>query len=58
MVKTISGSQGREFLCEKPGHLEDLMQLLDTAKTQSNFIIQEFIKTSKGHDVSIIVGGR
>ncbi|MDD3631979.1 MAG: RimK family alpha-L-glutamate ligase [Atribacterota bacterium] len=60
VVKTISGSQGSGvFLCEKPGHLEDLMQLLDTAKTQSNFIVQEFIKTSKGHDVRVfIVGGR
>ena len=52
VVKTISGSQGKGvFLCEKPGHLEDLMQLLDAAKTQANFIIQEFIKSSKGHDV-------
>ena len=60
VVKTISGSQGKGvFLCEKPGHLEDLMQLLDAAKTQANFIIQEFIKSSKGHDVRVlIVGGR
>jgi gamma-F420-2:alpha-L-glutamate ligase len=60
VVKTISGSQGSGvFLCENPGHLEDLMQLIDTAKTQANFIIQEFIKTSKGHDLRVfIVGGR
>lgn len=60
VVKTISGSQGSGvFLCETKGHLEDLMQLIDTAKTQANFIIQEFIKTSKGRDLRVfIVGNR
>lgn len=60
VVKTISGSQGSGvFLCETPGNLEDLMQLLDTAKTQANFIIQEFIKSSKGRDLRVFtVGGR
>ena len=60
VVKTISGSQGSGvFLCETKGHLEDLMQLIDTAKTQENFIIQEFIKTSKGRDLRVfIVGSR
>ncbi len=60
VVKTISGSQGSGvFLCENKGHLEDLMQLIDTAKTQANFIIQEFIKTSKGRDLRVfIVGSR
>lgn len=60
VVKTISGSQGSGvFLCENKGHLEDLMQLIDTAKTQANFIIQEFVKTSKGHDLRVFaVGGR
>jgi len=59
VVKTISGSQGSGvFLCENKTHLEDLMQLIDTAKTQANFIIQEFIKTSKGRDLRVfIVGG-
>jgi gamma-F420-2:alpha-L-glutamate ligase len=60
VVKTISGSQGNGvFLCETQGHLQDLMQLIDTAKTQANFIIQEFISTSKGRDLRVfIVGGR
>ncbi len=60
VVKTISGAQGSGvFLCEKPGHLEDLMQLIDTAKTQANFIIQEFIQTSRGRDLRVfVVGGR
>ncbi len=60
VVKTISGSQGSGvFLCETKGHLEDLMQLIDTAKTQTNFIIQEFIETSKGRDLRVfIVGSR
>ena len=60
VVKTISGSQGSGvFLCETKGHLEDLMELIDTAKTQANFIIQEFIRTSKGRDLRVfIVGSR
>ena len=60
VVKTISGSQGSGvFLCETKGHLEDLMELIDTAKTQANFIIQEFIQTSKGRDLRVfIVGSR
>jgi len=60
VVKTISGSQGSGvFLCETKGHLEDLMQLIDTAKAQANFIIQEFIQTSKGRDLRVfIVGSR
>ena len=60
VVKTISGSQGSGvFLCENKGHLEDLMQLIDTAKTQANFIIQEFIKTIKGRVLRVfIVGSR
>ncbi len=60
VVKTISGTQGSGvFLCETKDHLEDLMQLIDTAKTQANFIIQEFIKTSKGRDLRVfIVGSR
>jgi len=60
VVKTISGSEGSGvFLCETKGHLEDLMQLIDTAKTSTNFIIQEFIHYSRGRDLRVfVVGGR
>jgi len=60
VVKTISGTQGSGvFLCETKNHLEDLMQLMDTAKTNSNFIIQEFIHNSRGRDLRVfVVGGR
>ena len=60
VVKTISGAQGSGvFLCESKGHLEDLMQLIGTAKTTTNFIIQEFIHNSRGRDLRVfIVGGR
>jgi len=60
VVKTISGAQGSGvFLCENKGHLEDLMQLIDTAKTTTNFIIQEFIHNSRGRDLRVfVVGGR
>jgi len=48
VVKTISGAQGSGvFLCESKGHLEDLMQLIDTAKTTTNFIIQELFITAE-----------
>jgi len=60
VVKTISGTQGTGvFLCETKSHLEDLMQLMDTAKTNTNFIIQEFIHNSRGRDLRVfVVGGR
>jgi gamma-F420-2:alpha-L-glutamate ligase len=60
VVKTISGTQGTGvFLCETKSHLEDLMQLMDTAKTNANFIIQEFIHNSRGRDLRVfVVGGR
>ena len=60
VVKTISGAQGSGvFLCENKGHLEDLMQLINTAKTTTNFIIQEFIHSSRGRDLRVfVVGGR
>jgi len=60
VVKTISGTQGSGvFLCENKGHLDDLMQLIDTAKTNTNFIIQEFIHSSRGRDLRVfVVGGR
>jgi len=60
VVKTISGAQGSGvFLCESKSHLEDLMQLIDTAKTTKNFIIQEFIHNSRGRDLRVfIIGGR
>jgi len=60
VVKTISGTQGSGvFLCENKGNLKDLMQLIDTAKTNTNFIIQEFIHNSRGRDLRVfIVGGR
>ena len=35
------------------------MRLIDTAKPLANFIIQEFIKSSKGRDLRVfVVGGR
>jgi gamma-F420-2:alpha-L-glutamate ligase len=34
-----------------------LMQLMDTAKTNANFIIQEFIHNSLGRDLRVFVVG-
>lgn len=34
---------------------EDLLQLIDTAKTTTNFIAQEFIHNSRGRDLRVFV---
>jgi gamma-F420-2:alpha-L-glutamate ligase len=60
VVKTISGSQGTGvFLCESRGHFEDLMQLVEATKSNVNIIIQEFVSTSHGRDLRVmVVGGK
>ncbi len=59
IVKTLSGSEGRGvFLCENREHLEDLMDILNEARDVNvNFIIQEFVSSSKGKDIRVFVVG-
>lgn len=61
IVKTVSGSHGKGvFLCENRAKLEDLVGLLEVSKDPKvNLIIQEFVSSSKGKDIRVLViGGR
>jgi gamma-F420-2:alpha-L-glutamate ligase len=61
IVKTVVGSKGRGvFLVENRNKLNDLVNLLEISKDpKTNLILQEFISTSKGRDIRVIViGGR
>lgn len=57
VAKTLSGYGGKGImLCENQNQLSDLVELIPDA---SNMIIQEFIATSAGRDIRVIViGGR
>lgn len=59
IVKTLSGSKGRGiFLCENREHLEDLMGILSEVRDVNvNFIVQEFVSSSKGKDIRVFVAG-
>ncbi len=58
IVKTLSGSQGRGvFLCETRGKFEDLIAMITTSQGNPNFVIQEFVHTSIGRDLRVIVIG-
>ncbi len=61
IIKTVIGSKGRGvFLVENRNKLNDLVNLLEISKDpKTNLILQEFISTSKGRDIRVIViGGR
>jgi len=61
IIKTISGSQGKGvFLCENKSKLQDVIGLVEESKSSRiNIILQEFIRSSKGRDLRVIViGGR
>lgn len=61
ILKTVSGSQGKGiFLCENRSQLEDLADLMELSKDPKvNVILQEFVSSSKGKDIRVVVvGGR
>lgn len=61
IIKPVSGSRGRGvFLCENKTQMADLKDLIEVAiDPKVNVIIQEFVTTSKGRDIRVIVvGGR
>lgn len=61
IIKTITGSQGRGvFLTENRNKLKDLANLMEISKDPKiNLILQEFISSSSGRDIRVIViGGR
>jgi len=61
IIKPVSGSKGRGiFLCENKIQMTDLIELIEVSiDPKVNVIIQEFISTSRGKDIRVIVvGGR
>ncbi len=61
IVKTVVGSRGMGVFCvENRNKLKDLINLLEISKDpKTNLILQEFISTSRGKDIRvIIIGGR
>lgn len=60
IVKTLSGAQGSGvYLSKNKDEFIRLMQLINATKTNMNIIIQEFIQSSEGRDLRVIViGGR
>lgn len=60
IVKTLSGSEGKGvFPCENQERFEDLMDILNEARDVNvNFIIHEFVSSSRGKDIrGFLVGG-
>jgi len=61
ILKTVSGSKGKGvLLCENRAQLEDVGDLMEISKDPKvNVILQEFVSTSRGRDIRVIVvGGR
>jgi RimK family alpha-L-glutamate ligase len=61
VLKTVSGPFGKGvFLCESKNKLKDTMDLIEISRDPKvNVILQEFVKSSKGKDIRVIVvGGR
>jgi len=61
IIKTITGSQGKGvFLVEDENKLNDLATLVEISKDPNiNLILQEFVSSSRGRDIRVIViGGR
>lgn len=60
VVKTLSGTQGKGvFLSNSEKEFCDLTQLIEVTNPTTNFILQEFIKSSYGRDIRVLViGGR
>jgi RimK family alpha-L-glutamate ligase len=61
VLKTVSGSEGKGVvLCERKSHLEDIASFMEESRDpRVNVILQEFVASSKGKDIRVIVvGGR
>jgi gamma-F420-2:alpha-L-glutamate ligase len=61
IIKTVSGSKGKGvMLCENKAQLEDLADLMEISKDpRINVVLQEFVSSSRGRDIRVIVlGGR
>ncbi|AKB74207.1 Coenzyme gamma-F420-2:alpha-L-glutamate ligase [Methanosarcina lacustris Z-7289] len=60
IVKALSGSMGKGiFLSETHDNFRDIMELIHVTNPNANIILQEFIKSSLGRDLRVLViGGR
>lgn len=60
VVKTLSGSQGSGvYLSQTRSRFLDLMHLIEATNTTANLILQEFVASSHGRDLRVLViGGR
>lgn len=60
VVKTLSGAKGSGvYLCEDRATFADLMDFLEATKGNANIILQQFIASSRGRDLRVLViGGR
>ncbi|UCB47566.1 MAG: RimK family alpha-L-glutamate ligase [Spirochaetota bacterium] len=61
VLKTVSGSHGKGvFFCENKSQLKDIADLMEVSKdSKVNVIIQEFVLSSRGKDIRVLViGGR
>ncbi|NJO63604.1 MAG: RimK family alpha-L-glutamate ligase [Richelia sp. RM2_1_2] len=60
VIKTLSGSQGSGvFLSEDAKHFVEFMDFVRATQPNANIILQEFIQTSYGQDLRVLViGGR
>ncbi|MDO9517187.1 MAG: RimK family alpha-L-glutamate ligase [Methanosarcinaceae archaeon] len=60
IIKILTGSKGSGvFLSENRTNFIDLMELIRVTKSYANFILQEFISSSRGHDLRVfVIGGR
>jgi len=56
VVKVIGGSKGDGVaLVDSPKQLENMLQMFEAGGIRENFLIQEFIETSRGRDVRILI---
>lgn len=56
VVKTLRGTRGAGvLLCENRAQFNDLATLLDGAGSNTDFIFQQYVQASHGHDVRILV---
>lgn len=60
ILKNVIGMRGQGvYLCESVEKFHDLMELLASSNAQMNFILQEYIETSRGTDLRVfVIGGR
>ena len=60
VLKALSGSHGKGvFLCDGRETLIDVVELISHTQSTANFILQEFISSSRGKDIRVItIGGR